>query len=418
MKRNTQTLDIYLNDILVGQINHQRDGKNIFSFDQTYIERGQNRPLLSLSFLVPFDEEATVIKKLSMPYVSMIKLPVFFSNLLPEGALRQFISSQLKIHQDHEFELLAALGQDLPGAIIAKPVEEWVMPGKTQANQLPSLKNSEEDSIHFSLAGIQIKFSMIQQNQRLTLPKYGEYGDYIVKTPFYQYANVPENEYSMMQLAESIGIEVPETELVPLEQLEGLPKMNFQHEKWAYVVKRFDRDKHRRIHIEDFAQVINVREDRKYTATNYDTIGRLIYDLFKDSASQIEELVRRLTFNLLIGNTDAHLKNFSVIYRDGKMPELSPAYDLISTLSYINNRDAGLNMAKQKYFYDINMETFRYFAKRINAPEALVLNAVNRVVEKAKSIWPEKIKQLPLTENQLSALKGHSAKLQFPFNIF
>lgn len=406
-----ETLEILLGDVLVGYLTHFKDGKNIFIFAQDYVDMGANRPTLSLSFTE---------QKLLAVYSSMLKLPPFFSNLLPEGALRELICQELKIHINDEFSLLKALGDDLPGAVIARVATEIPAHVLNNNDKKTVFTKIEQYSsrLHFSLAGIQLKFSMQAMDKGFTLPKSGVLGDYIIKTPSNMHPDVPQNEFAMMQLAKAVGIVVPETQLVELKKISGLPEINMPKEKYAYAIKRFDRiSKHKRIHCEDFAQILGVRSDRKYDATNYDSIAKLIYELFPNALTQTEELIKRLIFNLLIGNTDAHLQNFSVIYPDQKEPQLSPTYDLVSTLSYIDNRELALNLAKQKNFYTINEDVLRYFAKRTGISENLVLETTYSVVKIANKKWPQLIKQLPLNKKILHALQQHWQKLQSPFKI-
>ena len=169
--------------------------------------------------------------------------------------------------------------------------------------------------------------------------------------------NVPANEYTMMRLAAAAGIQTPEVKLVTLEDvyLGGLAGLWIpQWETWAYAIKRYDRTAEGRVHVEDFAQVFNVHADQEYKATNYDTIGRLIFDLLPNRFEQIAEFVRRLVVNILIGNGDAHLTNWSVIYRDKVTPQLAPAYDLVSTIQYVRNASLALNLGGEKRFDSIN----------------------------------------------------------------
>ena len=401
-------LAIHLYKILAGYLTHYQDGTNLFHFDESYIELGSSRPTLSLSFS---DEEFIE------PQISRIKLPVFFSNLLPEGALRQLICEQLKIHQDDEFALLEALGDDLPGAVTATRIYD--IPDLILRTQKKSIIDKKEGThgFNFSLAGAQMKFSMKRNDGRYTISKPGKIGNYIVKTPSTIHPFVSHNEYSTMKLAESVGIDVPEVQLVNLNQLDGLPEINLPNEQEAYLIKRFDRDgENARIHIEDFAQVFSVRNDRKYSATNYDSMAKLIHEVFPNGIAEVEKFVKRLTFNILIGNTDAHLQNWSVIYKDKVTPSLSPAYDLLSTLSYIDNRELALNFAKKKAFYSLSLKDLKYFAKRINVSEKIVLNAAINVIEMAAESWPSLMKELHFTEPMKQALKKHWNNLQPPFH--
>ncbi len=393
------TLKIKLNDSLVGYLTHYQDGKNVFTFDDSYIQ-AENKPILSLSFT-----------DLSQSYVSRYRLPSFFSNLLPEGDLRQLICSQLNIHSDNEFELLCALGHDLPGAVIAEMDSASNKLAGDFVSAVEEGSDRDDSKIHFSLAGVQIKFSMLKEKSWFTLAKNNLPGDTIIKTPSLIYPHVPENEYSMMQLAKAIGIDVPKTRLIPIAKLKDLPVINLPKEKQAYAIERFDREGSKRIHIEDFAQVFDVKPQGKYSATNYDSMAKFIYHNLPYGQQQLMEFIRRIIFTILIGNTDAHLKNWSLVYESPTLPKLAPAYDLVTTLPYLTNRDLALNFAKLKHFYQLDLETFKYFAHRIDAPAKLIIDTLRSTVTSFKLAWQRLEKDLPLPKPFKIALEQHWVRL-------
>ena len=393
-----RVLKILLGDVPVGHLTGFQDGKSLFAFDDSYIDLGPGRPTLSLSFNTPGDEEATE-RKLREVYSSRMKLPPFFSNLLPEGVLREYMVKRLKIHHDHEFDILMALGASLPGAVRALPADELPQaalryrPGSTHTAL-------DETPIKFSLGGSQLKFSMIERGGKFALDDGDE--EWIVKPPHPNHPNVPANEYTMMRLAAAAGIQTPEVKIVKLDDinLTGLSGLSIpQWELWAYAVKRYDRTTEGRVHVEDFAQVFNVYADQEYKATNYDTIGRLIFDMFPNRFEQLAEFIRRLVVNILIGNGDAHLKNWSVIYRDKVMPQLSPAYDLVSTIHYVQNDNLALNMGGEKHFASIDESHFERIAQRIDAPPKFVLDIVKETMTTARKEWPGIIREIGLAEN-------------------
>jgi serine/threonine-protein kinase HipA len=407
---DARVLKILLGDRPVGHLTGFQDGKSLFAFDDSYIDLGPGRPTLSMSFIAPGDEDATE-RKLREVYSSRMKLPPFFSNLLPEGVLREYMVKRLKIHHDHEFDILMALGASLPGAVHALPADEFPQvalnyrPGATHASP-------DEPTIKFSLGGSQLKFSMIERGGRFTLADGND--EWIVKPPHPSHPNVPANEYTMMRLAAAAGIQTPEVKLVKLEDVDlgGLAGLSIpQWETWAYAIKRYDRTAEGRVHVEDFAQVFDVHADQEYKATNYDTIGRLIFDLFPNRFEQIAEFVRRLVVNILIGNGDAHLKNWSVIYRDKVTPQLAPAYDLVSTIHYVQNDSLALNLGGEKRFESIDEAHFDRLARRMEAPPKFVLDVVKKTVTTARKEWPEIIREVGLPENMRERLCHHWAGL-------
>ena len=396
---DARVLKILLGDVLVGHLTGYQEGKNLFTFDERYITLGANRPTLSLSFSPSRDEQATE-RKLREVVTCRMKLPPFFSNLLPEGVLRNYLVTRLKIHHDHEFDLLMALGESLPGAVRALPADG--LP-RALIHQRPGVTPATLDDtpIKFSLGGSQLKFSMIERGGRYTLDN-GDGAQWIVKPPHPIHADVPANEFIMMRLAAAAGIQTPAVKLVKLDEIDvttvsglSIPK----GETWAYAIKRYDRTATGSIHAEDFAQVFNVYADQEYTAGNYDTIGRLIFDIFPNRFEQLTEFIRRLVVNILIGNGDAHLKNWSVIYRDKITPQLAPAYDLVSTIQYVHNDSLALNLGGAKQFAAIDETHFDRIARRINAPPKFVLEIVKETVAKAQGVWPGIIREPTLPEN-------------------
>jgi len=125
----------------------------------------------------------------------------------------------------------------------------------------------------FSLAGIQMKFSMKEKEGRYNLTKGDELGDWIIKTPSTKHKNVPLNEYTAMTLASLAGVDIPEIKLVELNKLDNLPQINLPDEKQDFAIKRFDRDQNKRIHMEDFAQVLVKYPHEKYNSANYEQIA-------------------------------------------------------------------------------------------------------------------------------------------------
>ena len=207
---DARVLKILLGDVPVGHLTGFQDGKSLFAFDDSYIDLGPGRPILSMAFNAPGDEEATE-RKLREIYSSRMKLPPFFSNLLPEGVLREYMVKRLKIHHDHEFDILMALGASLPGAVRALPADE--LP-QAAISYRPDTTHAApgETPIKFSLGGSQLKFSMIERGGRFTLEDGNE--EWIVKPPHPAHPNVPANEYTMMRLAAAAGIQAPEVKLV------------------------------------------------------------------------------------------------------------------------------------------------------------------------------------------------------------
>ena len=402
---DARVLKILLGEVMVGYLTGFQDGKNLFAFDDSYIDLGAGRPTLSLWAGTPGDEEATV-RRLREIHSSRMKLPPFFSNLLPEGVLREYMVKHLKIHRDHEFDILAALGTSLPGAVRALPANQ--LPPAAASYRPGAEPGAADTPIKFSLGGSQLKFSMIERGGRFLLEEGDE--EWIVKPPHPVHSNVPQNEYTMMRLAAAAGIQTPEVKLVNIDAVDpgGIKGLSIlSRETLAYAIKRYDRTAVGRVHVEDFAQVFNVYADQEYKATNYDTVGRLIFDLFPNRFPQLAEFVRRLVVNILIGNGDAHLKNWSVIYADKVSPQLAPAYDLVSTIHYVHNDSLALNLAGEKRFDAIDESHFDRLARRMEAPPKFVLGIVRETVAAARKEWPAILREAGLPADMRERLHAH-----------
>lgn len=388
-----RTLGVWLADTHVGYLTHYPDERTVFSVSEEYLDTGPARPILSLAWTHPNDEAQTRRLLLDPRHKSAsIKAPPFFSNLLPEGGMRARIAQQLKIHGDREFLLLEALGHDLPGAVILRPVDA-PPPGHqnhaTQAGAPPINADTADDGVpqttdsthlKFSLGGMQLKFSMLRQGERYTLNTGGRLGNYIIKPPSRDFPGLPQVEAAAMATARAVGIDVPETLLLHPDQLEGISNiLGHLPDEPFYAIRRFDRNDatspsndgtatpalKERIHVEDFAQVFSLRTSQKYNRVNYDMMAMALLQ-YAGGVDDLKEMTRRLTLNVLLGNGDAHIKNWSLIYRTPNKPQLAPAYDLVSTVAWTqHDQTIALNMAGTKRFDAIELDTFNAFFQRL-----------------------------------------------------
>ena len=234
----------------------------------------------------------------------------------------------------------------------------------------------------------------------------GAGGSWIVKLPAAGFEGVPENEFSMMSLAARLGLDVPEIRLVDLDAVAGLPEGVGPVQGKALAVRRFDRAPDgARVHAEDFAQVFGLYPERKYERGNYRSIAEVVW--VEAGEPGIVEFVRRLVFNALIGNADMHMKNWSLIYPDGRSAALAPAYDLLSTIAYIPDGKMALNLVRSKRFADLTVVAFTHFAGKARLPERPVLSAVRETAERFQDEWPAARRELPVTERVARAIDDH-----------
>jgi serine/threonine-protein kinase HipA len=166
----------------------------------------------------------------------------------------------------------------------------------------------------------------------------------------------------------------------------GLPKRIQAAGERAYAIKRFDRAPNgEQIRIEDFAQVFEVYPDRKYERASYRNIAEVLWA--ETGETDIVEFLRRLVFNVLIGNANMHLKNWSLIYLDRRRAALAPAYDFVSTVAYLPDDSLTLSLVDSKQFSSINMGQFERFAAKARLPTKLTLDTVQQTVARFADVW-------------------------------
>jgi serine/threonine-protein kinase HipA len=189
----------------------------------------------------------------------------------------------------------------------------------------------------------------------------------------------------MMSWARASGIDVPEFDIFTHAETEGIDRRYFPEGTVAFGVRRFDRCQAGRIHIEDFAQVNGILPFNKYddqpeprslaSRINYETLARQI--LVFCGEADLREFVRRLVFMVLSGNADAHLKNWSLIYPDGRHARLSPTYDLVATVAYPGyGEELALPFHGSMAFEAVSLAGFRRLARALGPerdPETMAM---------------------------------------------
>ena len=392
----TDRLDVRLGDTRVGTLTLLTGDRSFFAFDEAYLN-DSNRLVLSQSFFTRSGELIPESKTVQT------KLPPFFSNLLPEGHLRDYLAARGGVKPAREFKLIELLGDDLPGAVVIQPLDVSLQSNQEEVED----RVPENHAYRFSLAGVQLKFSALAQSTGgLTIPATGVGGDWIIKLPAQNFSAVPENEWSMLELAREIGINVPETRLVDLTDVAGLPDLGVLSGRQALAIKRFDRGEQGvRIHIEDFAQVYGQFPDAKYSKVSYANIANMVWTLTGEAG--LVDFIQRLVFSILIGNGDMHLKNWSFIYPNGKTPQLAPAYDYVSTVPYIPNDRLALSLSGSKELSGIAITHFQALVKKAQVPEYLVLNAVKETVELVNESWRKNQAHYPLPGEILTRIEKH-----------
>lgn len=381
---------VYLGEVLVGRIVLDRGTQRAsFWFDMAYLATS-NRPALGQYFE---DRELSAEEPIESPNAPIHE---YFLNALPEGALRKVIEHTMARGPMLELELLCRLGEDLPGCLRVVPdlIDDESRAELSAAVIVPG----RPDPLRFSLAGVQLKASVLREEQKVTLPLIGRGGTWIAKFPSSVFAELPENEHAIMTWASACRLDVPVVELVDVASIENLPD-SFPRQGRALLVERFDRRAGRCVHQEDVLQVFGVHPDDKFMnfvpdEINYASLGRLVATLTHGLDS--DEYLRRLVFMLLSCNADAHAKNWAFIYRDRLRPRLSPAYDLVcvepygqDTLALAWGPPVDPNHTPEIPLRSIGRSDFRIIATAMGRDHDEVLGLVDAFVEIAATSWAQ-----------------------------
>lgn len=373
-----QSLDISLNNLPIGTLVRTPGDYNAFNLLASYRSLN-NPPIFSLS-LRSVDGG---LRRDPKPIRGA--LPPFFANLLPEEKLREAMEKHhaASVRPGNDFDLLAVLGTNLPGAVRALPSDGMPVPIGPAADAGKKAR--------FSLAGVQMKLSVMKNTGKeggITLAVDDEQGQHIAKFPSLTHIGLSENEFAILALAEALGMDVPARELVDRSEFAGIPEeFNTMSTGKVLLVRRFDREASgARVHMEDFAQVFGRYPSEKYTGAAYHNIAAALNSGVSFDAAI--EFVRRLALTALTGNGDMHLKNWSLLYPgDGRTPTLSPVYDVLSTIPYIPKDGMALSLAGEKSFKALTQERWRSFANRSRLPEGAVMTAVAETAADVRAKW-------------------------------
>lgn len=398
---DVSVIDVLLYGEPIGTLTRVSGDRTLFAFNDAYIA-DKHRPVLGLGFKDQFGELITDFRPVQT------RVMPFFSNLLPEGRMRTYLADRAGVNPVREFFLLWVLGMDLAGAVTIRPAdgEAWP-PGEDDGADDAQHDERRENALRFSLAGVQLKFSAINEaSGGLTIPAKGVGGSWIVKLPSGRFDRVPENEFSMMTLARLLGMDVPAVRLVDVDAIRNLPQGIEALEGQALAIERFDRlADGSPVHIEDFAQIFGVYPEEKYRKGSARSIAWVIG--VEGDEADIAEFIRRLTFNTLIGNADMHLKNWSLVYPDRHRAALAPAYDFVSTIAYIPDRNAGLNFSRTKRFDEFSEDELAHLAARAMLPEQHVLETARETVALFHQHWQAEKANLPLSAAVIEVIERH-----------
>jgi len=404
------TYKVNVSGVLVGYLIRHETGQVAFRFDEKYWTLNQ-RPVLGQKFE---DDRREIYRGRNR------NLPAFFANLVPEGQMRTLITHSLGIDESDELALLNATGDDLPGAITISPANEFLpFPmaaennnGHVDSFQSQNKLNVEPLKLRFSLAGVQMKFSVIHENAKLLLPAKNNLGHWIAKIDSLRFPRLTENEFAIMEWARAAGFNVPECILLGNEALPENLRDRAPENSKVFLIKRYDRIKNERIHQEDFAQVLFQMPEKKYDYASYEFCARLVLNIC--GREGYKEFLRRLVLMVASGNVDAHLKNWSLLYPDGVNATLTPLYDQVCTIAWPNT---GLDMRWALTFMkrrDLFVTDESLFASLIKASGGDLISDMKLVRETLINIaeaWSGSIAQNILPKSHLELLMQYWQKV-------
>ena len=317
----------------------------------------------------------------------------FFGGLLPENPnMRELLAKKYNINVNDDFKLLKEIGRDCAGALsfheMTEPqksyqmlkIEGSILSDEELTKYLEELPYRPYLGKRLSLAGAQEKTAVCVINGKIALPNDDIPTTHIIKTALPKYVQSIQNEYICMKVAKEIGLEVAEVEIRKVGEIEFL------------LVERFDRKysnnlECERILQEDFAQSLGVQARDKYKVTFKDCLK--VLNQTATPANSKLRFVRQVIFNYLIGNTDAHAKNFSV-YLTNDGITLTPAYDLLCSSIYDCDQRIAMKIGKARYYSDVTEKDWEIFAQDLDISHKIV----QAELERQKEYLPKIVEKL------------------------
>ena len=310
---------IYFKDTFAGYLREDPGDHFTFTYDSSYIASGNH----AIAHNLPVRKS---------PYISYNGLHPFFDNLVSEGWLENVQSRLLGKREVKRFELLLAFGFDCIGAVSIVDPEPAkltdVMLDKDDPKEMAALTSRA------SPPGVQPKLAVIEENGLFRPTGINELSTHIAKFSSALHPDIIENEYLATCAFQAL---LPNDDVVTLKigEIKGI-------EGPALLIRRFDRDVGKRIHFEEFNQLLNYRSTEKYEGA-YKDISEFIRQSDNCLPIQNYVLYRRILAGLVLGNTDMHLKNFAMFHTSQGL-RFTPSYDQVSA-SYYNYKSVALSIA-------------------------------------------------------------------------
>lgn len=349
MKKLIVRIEINGESKYVGEIAENNSGESCFTYAEEYLSESESRPI---SISLPLEEKT----------FNAIRTRNFFEGLLPEGFTRQCVAGRMHTDVEDYLSILSGLGRECLGAVkIVDETGNMVRPDYLRLSDIDVKKLAQEGATesaelvakaHLSLTGASGKVGLYysEKDGKWYLPMGDAPSTHIVKQSHVRLKKIVANEQLCLLTAGNLGIEIPESFIVKTDSPE--------EEDVLFATKRYDRKITHgnrqinglavpyRLHQEDFSQALGIAASEKYEKNNGGYLKKM-FDLIRNySASPLEDQMKLwdiCVFNYLVGNTDNHIKNLSLLYgEDLKTVRLAPAYDIVSTMIYESSTE---NMA-------------------------------------------------------------------------
>lgn len=313
--------NVYFKDTYAGRLEEQPGGRCVFTYDSTYIENGNP----AIAYTLPLRSEA---------YISERGLHPFFDNLVAEGWFQKAQARALGVNPNHRFALLLGFGSDLAGAVS-------VVDPEPQTHY--SLQHTDEVTLaalqgRASLSGVQRKLLVVKDGAQYRPVGPNELSTHIAKLPSGNLSELLELEYLSTKAA---SVLLANDDVVTME----VSKIAHIKEN-ALVIPRFDRSAtgKRLRHFEEFNQLLGRYSGEDKYDGSYEEMGQFILNTPNCIPAEADRLFRRVLVCFLIGNTDAHFKNFAMFHtREGL--RLTPAYDLVAASVYPEYQTIALHIS-------------------------------------------------------------------------
>lgn len=376
-----RTLDVYLHRRLVGQLIQDEHGQMIFRYASSGLEAGDTVPL---SHSLPLRNE---------PF-GRNECRGFFAGLLPDDSKRQIIARNLGISARNDFAMLEQIGGECAGAVTFVPEGQGLPEHERSYRQLTSgelaklLKDlprrplmAGEDGVRLSLAGTQDKIAVHVAGDQISLPLGPSPSTHILKPAIEHYEGIVFNEALCMRLAHAVGLHAAKTEI---RQVEGIDYLLFErYDRRIAAGPEGSPGLLEREHQEDFCQALGIVPENKYQNEGGPSLKQC-FDLLRQVSSvpvlDLRTMLDAVIFNFLVGNYDAHGKNFSIIY--GRQTRLAPLYDVVSTAFYPElSTKMAMKLGGEYASEKITARNFDAFSDEVGLGKPMVRNRLRELAE-------------------------------------